>query len=657
MTMVQKDIITDRLQAIPKVADIVFVNCPHFNVQFPNSGIAYLCEALRDAGYEPAVFDFNILLLHKYKTTGLTEYWEESKSDFLWHREGGYKEMKGIFDADIRAVAEGLAAHPVKILGFSVNLMNERCTEDLVQRIKKIAPDKKIIFGGYSYYHEDLATEISTEPELVVVGDGEESIVACINYLLKGKPINGQPGIMVRGDAKTLLPPTFTQDVDEITWPRWRDFHMDDYTFLYPTLHVPVHPSRGCGWGRCTFCSASPTNPGYRHRSAKSIFDEIKYLHETFGAAGIFLTTLQVNGDYEKLGALCDLMIEARIKVQPYGQFTIHKGMTLEVCKKLHKAGFIFITFGLESGSDAVLKMMKKGYNKKIAANVLRNCHAAGIITSVNLIIGYPGETEEHFEETCRFLKENREIIDQVEVTPTLNIQFGSGMWSEPEKFGIRFEPEEGNFIVNNWESLDGKSNLDTRSDRHTRIVKFVNDIGIGRGYAKQELDFSDGHVKEFSENIFTSIVDPECDKYLPSGHKRVLIMRSSLHEHVISMLSILEKRKPDLEIDMLLQADCIELYEERIGEKNIIVYDESRFFSKYEIGKTKLQKLKDADYDTIILFYGQMSKGSYNSVIALAKAINSRQLIGIDMRGDFEVEILDDAAPERQLQNADKII
>ncbi len=57
----EKDIIAERLQAIDKNADILFVIAPHFNVQTPNAGVAYLCEAVKGAGYRPAVFDLNIL--------------------------------------------------------------------------------------------------------------------------------------------------------------------------------------------------------------------------------------------------------------------------------------------------------------------------------------------------------------------------------------------------------------------------------------------------------------------------------------------------------------------------------------------------------------------------------------------------------------------
>ncbi len=641
------DVLDDRLDSIDKNADILFVNCPHFNVQFPNAGVAYLCEALRGKGYNPAYFDFNICLLNKYRDSGLTQYWEESSSNYLWRREEGFEQMKKIFGAEIEKVATALAAAPTPVIGFTVNMMNERCADAISSRIKEMAPKKKIIYGGFSYYHREVAREISSLPDAMIIGDGEKAIIRYMECLNSGESAYGIAGLIVNDDKgwRSYVQPDFTTPVDEIDWPRWTEHSMSDYTFLYPTLHIPIHPSRGCGWGHCTFCSAAPTNPVFRHRSAQHIFEEIKYVAETFGVKGIFLTTLQVNSDYGELGRLCDLLIEADLNVKLYGQFTIHRKMTYEFCRKLNRAGFNFITFGLESGCNAVLKMMRKGYNTRAASEVLSNCHRAGIITSVNLVVGYPGETEDHVLETYEFLRENKNVINQVEVTPMLNVQYGSKMWRDPASFGIRFEHGHNEWVVENWTSIDGSNNFDMRVDRQKRLLDFVKHLGIGRGYAEQKLDFSDGHPKEFDEELFTSLIHPQARKIMPEKVDNVLLLRSSMHSHVISFINILLKEKPDISIDMVLQNDCVETYSPLLGSGDLVVYDESAYFNINEIKPDKIEKLRGKQYHTVIFFYGQMAKGSYDGVREFALDICLHQAVGINLSGNIETFLKRDVA------------
>ena len=82
----------------------------------------------------------------------------------------------------------------------------------------------------------------------------------------------------------------------------------------------------------------------------------------------------------------------------------------------MFKAGCHHLTFGFESGSPRINKEMKKGYkfreyDNEYAAEVFKNCMNNGIQTVLFLIIGYPTETKEDFEETMKFLKKYRKWI------------------------------------------------------------------------------------------------------------------------------------------------------------------------------------------------------------------------------------------------------
>jgi radical SAM superfamily enzyme YgiQ (UPF0313 family) len=74
----------------------------------------------------------------------------------------------------------------------------------------------------------------------------------------------------------------------------------------------------------------------------------------------------------------------------------------------MKEAGCTALQFGIESGSVRRLKRMGKLFSRADAEKVLRLSAQAGINNWVNLIVGFPGETESDFQETVSFVRSNR---------------------------------------------------------------------------------------------------------------------------------------------------------------------------------------------------------------------------------------------------------
>ena len=92
----------------------------------------------------------------------------------------------------------------------------------------------------------------------------------------------------------------------------------------------------------------------------------------------------------------------------------VRKEMSSELLKKMHRSGCIWLCYGLESGCDRTLKRMNKFYNAGDAERTVKLTHEAGICCAINIIVGFPGESEADFNETLSFIKRNRESIDEV---------------------------------------------------------------------------------------------------------------------------------------------------------------------------------------------------------------------------------------------------
>jgi hypothetical protein len=132
----------------------------------------------------------------------------------------------------------------------------------------------------------------------------------------------------------------------------------------------------------------------------------------------IYFSDSLINGDMRELERFCDLMIAHDVRVSWGGHTLVRLGMTASLMRHKARAGANRLNFGVESGSDTVLKLMRKGFRSALALEVLQNTRQAGIAPSVNLIVGHPGETEIEFEETRRFHRKLKGMKIGVHVNP-----------------------------------------------------------------------------------------------------------------------------------------------------------------------------------------------------------------------------------------------
>jgi radical SAM superfamily enzyme YgiQ (UPF0313 family) len=102
----------------------------------------------------------------------------------------------------------------------------------------------------------------------------------------------------------------------------------------------------------------------------------------------------------------------------------------------------------VESGSNRVLKAMRKIFTIEQAEEALHNTYKAGIQTYVYLIVGHPGEKDEDFNQTKLFLKRNASNISTIRSINPLYIMAGCEILSKPEKYGIVFSSENADV---NW--------------------------------------------------------------------------------------------------------------------------------------------------------------------------------------------------------------
>jgi radical SAM superfamily enzyme YgiQ (UPF0313 family) len=172
-------------------------------------------------------------------------------------------------------------------------------------------------------------------------------------------------------------------------------------------------------------------------RSPENIVSEIKKLKEKYGTSIIRFNDSSINCNIKSLEKFCDLMIEENIGMQWTCNARIRPKMNNKLLRKMRQAGCMGLWFGIESGSQRILRKMKKGYDLETAKNVLRDTAKNGIRVQIFMIVDFPGETLSDFNKSVAFLEQNNHFIDQVSVS-RFGVLPDSEISHNPQEYGIK---------------------------------------------------------------------------------------------------------------------------------------------------------------------------------------------------------------------------
>jgi len=441
--------------------DATIIMPPMWHIREPWTAPAYVCEALRAKGYRVQFLDYNVRLYHTCRTLGYAFLWEDGGFFKTWCSDE-LTYFAHLFDLD---EIEG------SVIGISCTQTSWAFGRELARRIRTRFPQRKIIFGGHSLHFPEEAARIPVDAaDAICKGEGEHTICEVMERGFG--QIEDIAGVYVPSGSKWRLTCERPQEkhLDSLAWPRFEGINLDDYG-----QHcLPLMGARGCV-GRCEFCPDRYRTPGFRTRSAANQADELEYLSGAFRVDHFPYNEPLMNGHVGVLVERAREILRRGLKVCYGGNMMVRMDMPDEVFPLLRKSGQSVALVGIESGSADVLKAMRKRHTPEMAAAFLKNLHNAGIKTELNFIFGYPSETETHFEETCRFVRENRANIDAViSIMPCL-IQ-PSDLYDHREAYGIEMETPTSYYT---WWTRDGKNTYDIRKNRVERFRGMCEELGL----------------------------------------------------------------------------------------------------------------------------------------------------------------------------------
>ena len=286
--------------------------------------------------------------------------------------------------------------NPGSVIGLSCMANLLPFTILAMKALKERCPDRRLILGGVgSKSVENLILERFPWIDLIARGEGELTAPQLLAALQSNRDLADIPGISWRSNGAVHHNPDQPRidDLDALPLPAFDRIDLKRYA------GYGMMTSRGCPYP-CTFCSVAPVwNWQTRHRSPANIIAEMRYLHERAGVdLFLFQDEFFISGKQQVM-EFCEALRNSGLRVEwkAFGRVNL---TDVEMMKAMAECGCLELRFGIESGSDRILRLIKKGFTAQQILELIPE--AVRIFPRVDTfyVWGYPFETMEDFSQS-----------------------------------------------------------------------------------------------------------------------------------------------------------------------------------------------------------------------------------------------------------------
>ena len=346
----------------PGITDCGFHSLQGNEGSWMNHGLAILSSAAKRAGHEVRLLDL--------------------------------RRMTGWNDFARRAAESGAA-----VFGITVMSVDFDAAVKCARLVRRHCPAARIIAGGphASICPEELTREACFDA--VVRGEGEITFPKLLADVSQGGPLPR----LVQGER--------LQDLDEGPWADRDLFQCPEAPFVafLPPPFVTLIAGRGCLYN-CSYCQPAEKlifGPKVRRRSVDNVVRELSFLRDKFRFNSFMIHDDCITEDRAWVMEFC-----RRLKAEGFEQPFVGQSRADIICRHpdmvdaLYEAGLRLFIIGLESGSDRVLKFLRKGCTRRENLAAAKICRDRGIKIWANYMLGLPTETKEEVLETFSMLEE-----------------------------------------------------------------------------------------------------------------------------------------------------------------------------------------------------------------------------------------------------------
>ncbi|QJB56586.1 radical SAM protein [Pseudodesulfovibrio sp. zrk46] len=390
---------------------VLFIN-PAFRFEPPEQkgghvlfpfGIGYIASYIRERDHEVGVWDILI-------------------------------EEKG-YDDVLRQIRSGIL-DGYDYIGITAIVTQFSYVKRLIEDIKAHTDVPVMVGGALSTHSHELLLK-HTKTDICILGPGEvstEEILSGANLAdVEGIAFRTDDGAIVRTpdrklpkDLNIFPPPAY--DLFDVEFYVTHTGLMDVVRPFYKGLRVAAMiTARGCPYS-CNFCSKSVHGVGVR--DIDSIMEEVDYFVREHKVQAIHFVDELLVITKKRLLEICRRLKPLGLKWDCQARVNL---VDEEMLRAMKDAGCVCVGFGIESGSQKILKRMNKQITVEQIRSALSICREINLPVKAQLIYGYPGESLETLDETVNLFKELKCPVRRFSVIKPLP---GAELWEEAKQDG-----------------------------------------------------------------------------------------------------------------------------------------------------------------------------------------------------------------------------
>lgn len=307
------------------------------------------------------------------------------------------------------------------LLGHSGSTSGHPTVVQVTRALRDALPAARIVYGGvFPTYHwrEILAEE--PQIDVIVRGEGEETIVHVIHTLETGAPLDDVAGIAFRKDGvpRATPPAPVIENLDALRIG-WELVDLSRYSYWGNRRAVVAQFSRGCPH-QCTYCGQSPFWRRWRHRDPRKFAAELAWLYRTHGVEVINFADEDPTASRPAWIAFLEALIAENVPLtlvaSTRADDIVRDADILHLYKKAGVARFLL---GIESYDEQTLRSIRKGGTTAKDRDAIRLLRRHGIISLATYVVGFEEEEDRDYRRSLRqLLSYDPDQVQLIYVTP-----------------------------------------------------------------------------------------------------------------------------------------------------------------------------------------------------------------------------------------------
>lgn len=339
-----------------------------------------------------------------------------------------------------REISAEIASYRPDVVGITCTSYTVRQAAE-VARISKEQSHAITVIGGPhpSIDPVGLIRDFS-EVDVTVQNEGEATIVDLVACLEGDRGLRLVDGIAFRSGGEVIVnkPRIQLRNLDDLPLPAWDLLpsrvwknYWDPRAARFPI--ATLQTNRGCPH-QCIYCSEPKVyGPGVRFKSAARVVDEIQYDQEKFGVREVSIVDSVFTLSPRKVEEICDEIAARRIDISWACNSRVDK-IEPSILRKMKRAGCHRIYFGVETGSEEELPLIKKRTTLPQVRRAIRLCKDNAVHCEAGFILGLPGQDMRQIGRTVEFARTLNADSTQFSILLPLP---GTAVFKMAEQMGI----------------------------------------------------------------------------------------------------------------------------------------------------------------------------------------------------------------------------